>query len=134
MFLRLCLFALLAAPLAAAPNILVPLAADSVEGDRSILGRPTLRTQSIDRIGREGTDLSNAFLTPSPCSASRASILTGRSPRQTGPEDSHLPLPPEQHTLARHRGWTRDGIPLPHNQLWYDRYIQHGGRHNFEKL
>jgi arylsulfatase len=32
----------------------------------------------------------------------------------------------------RKDGWTRDGIPLPHNQPWYDRYIQQGGRNNFE--
>jgi N-sulfoglucosamine sulfohydrolase len=31
-------------------------------------------------------------------------------------------------------GWTRDGIPLPHNQPWYDRYIEAGGKSNFDKF
>jgi N-sulfoglucosamine sulfohydrolase len=34
----------------------------------------------------------------------------------------------------RRDGWTRDGRPLPHNQPWYDRFIQAGGRNNFEKF
>jgi len=31
-------------------------------------------------------------------------------------------------------GWTRDGIPLPHNQPWYDRYIEQGRKNSFEKF
>ena len=31
-------------------------------------------------------------------------------------------------------GWTRDGNPLPHNQPWYDRFIEQGGRNSFEKF
>ncbi|HUT13492.1 MAG TPA: sulfatase [Thermoguttaceae bacterium] len=31
-------------------------------------------------------------------------------------------------------GWTRDGIPLPHNQPWYDRYLEAGGKSSFEKF
>ncbi len=31
-------------------------------------------------------------------------------------------------------GWTRDGIPLPHNQPWYYRYIEQGGKNSFEKF
>lgn len=34
----------------------------------------------------------------------------------------------------RRDGWTRDGRPLPHNQPWYDRYIEAGGENNFEKF
>lgn len=32
----------------------------------------------------------------------------------------------------RRDGWTRDGRPLPHNQPWYDRYIEAGGKSDFE--
>ena len=32
----------------------------------------------------------------------------------------------------RRDGWTRDGRPLPHNQPWYDRYIEAQGKSNFE--
>ena len=34
----------------------------------------------------------------------------------------------------RRDGWTRDGIPLPHNHPWYERYIKAGGRSSFEKF
>ncbi|MDE0106133.1 MAG: hypothetical protein OXN89_27450, partial [Bryobacterales bacterium] len=42
--------------------------------------------------------------------------------------DDRMPAKP------RKDGWTRDGVPLPHNQPWYDRYIQAGGRSSFEKF
>ena len=35
---------------------------------------------------------------------------------------------------SRRDGWTRDGVPLPHNQPWYRRYIEQGGRNSFEKF
>jgi arylsulfatase A-like enzyme len=93
---------LMTAPLPAAPNILIFIADDLGEGDLSILGHPTLETPNIDRMGKEGMVFSNAFLTISSCSPSRSSILTGRYPHQTGAEDLHMPLPPDQYTLARH--------------------------------
>lgn len=34
----------------------------------------------------------------------------------------------------RRDGWTRRGHPLPHNQPWYDRFIQQGGKNSFDKL
>ena len=39
-----------------------------------------------------------------------------------------MPLEP------RRDGWTRDGVPLPHNHPWYERYIEAGGRSSFEKF
>ena len=34
----------------------------------------------------------------------------------------------------RRDGWTRRGNPLPHNQPWYDRFIQQGGKNSFDKF
>lgn len=34
----------------------------------------------------------------------------------------------------RRDGWTREGTPLPHNQPWYDRFIEAGGKSSFEKF
>ena len=34
----------------------------------------------------------------------------------------------------RRDGWTRDGVPLPHNHPWHERYIEAGGRSSFEKF
>lgn len=39
-------------------------------------------------------------------------------------------MPPQR----RRDGWTRDGIPLPHNQPWYGRYLKAGGKSSFEKF
>jgi arylsulfatase A-like enzyme len=38
---------------------------------------------------------------------------------------------PEQ---RRRDGWTRDGRPLPHNQPWYDKFIEAGGKSDFENF
>jgi N-sulfoglucosamine sulfohydrolase len=34
----------------------------------------------------------------------------------------------------RRHGWTRDGRPLPHNQPWYDRFLEAGGKSDFENF
>ncbi len=39
-------------------------------------------------------------------------------------------MPPKR----RRDGWTREGTPLPHNQPWYDRFIEAGGKSSFEKF
>ena len=39
------------------------------------------------------------------------------------------PMPGER----RPDGWTRDGVPLPHNQPWYDDYVK-AGRSDFERF
>lgn len=82
-------------------NILIFIADDQGEGDLSVYGHPTLRTPNVDRLAREGMRFDNAFLTISSCSPSRSSILTGRYPHSTGAEDLHMPLPADQHTIAR---------------------------------
>ena len=98
---RLLLLFAAAASLAAQPNILIFIADDLGEGDLSAYGHPKLQTPNIDRIAREGLRFDNAFLTTSSCSPSRSSILTGRYPHSTGAEDLHMPLPEDQHTVAR---------------------------------
>ena len=42
--------------------------------------------------------------------------------------DDRMPAQREPH------GWTRDGRPLPHNQPWYDRFIEAGGKSDFENF
>jgi N-sulfoglucosamine sulfohydrolase len=43
--------------------------------------------------------------------------------------DTHDVMPAER----KPDGWTRDGVPLPHNQPWYDRY-QKEGKSAFDKF
>lgn len=64
--------------------------------DCGAYGHPNIRTPHIDRLAREGMLFERAFLTCSSCSPSRASLLTGSYPHQTGAQRLHMPLPVEQ--------------------------------------
>jgi arylsulfatase A-like enzyme len=95
---------------AARPNFIIFIADDLAWDDSGAYGRPQVGTPTIDRLAREGMRFTNAFLTCSSCSPSRASIITGRYPHNTGAEQLHWPLPAEQTTfmeLLRSSGyWT----------------------------
>jgi N-acetylglucosamine-6-sulfatase len=76
--------AALAAPARRRPNILY-IVADDLRWDlMSLRGHPFVRTPHLDSIGRAGALFTNAFVTTSLCSPSRASILTGRFAHQHG--------------------------------------------------
>lgn len=82
------------------PNIILIIADDMGWDDCGAYGHPTIRTPNIDRLGAEGIRFTNAFLTTSSCSPSRASIITGRYPHSTDAEQLHWPLPAEQVTFV----------------------------------
>jgi N-sulfoglucosamine sulfohydrolase len=102
------LFGVAAQP--APPNFVVIIADDMSWDDVGAYGHPTLRTPNLDRLAREGMRFDRAFVTVSSCSPSRASIITGLYPHQTGAEQLHWPLPAAQLTfveLLREAGyWT----------------------------
>jgi N-sulfoglucosamine sulfohydrolase len=82
------------------PNIVLIIADDMGWDDCGAYGHPTIRTPNIDRLAAEGMRFTNAFLTASSCSPSRASIITGRYPHNTDAEQLHWPLPAEQQTFV----------------------------------
>ncbi len=92
------------------PNIVLIIADDMGWDDSGAYGHPTIQTPNIDRLAAEGMRFTNAFLTSSSCSPSRASIITGRYPHNTDAEQLHWPLPAEQQTfvelLKRAGYWT----------------------------
>ncbi|MFK5921647.1 MAG: sulfatase [Verrucomicrobiota bacterium] len=75
------------------PNILVILTDDHRWDALGFLGHPFLKTPNLDRIAKEGIHFSNAFVTTSLCSPSRASIFTGRYAHNHRVVDNYNPLP-----------------------------------------
>ncbi len=59
------------------PNIVFILTDDQRYDAMSCAGHPWLKTPNMDRLAEEGVLFSNAFVTTSLCSPSRASFLTG---------------------------------------------------------
>jgi arylsulfatase A-like enzyme len=106
MFMMRLSFALLsalvlinAARAAERPNIILLIADDMAWNDCGAYGNKHIRTPNIDRLAREGLRCDRAFLATSSCSPSRASIITGRYPHNTGAEKLHMPLPAKQVTF-----------------------------------
>ena len=62
------------------PNILVAIADDWAWPHAGAYGCRFARTPAFDRVAREGVLFQNAFTTAPTCTASRASLLTGRHP------------------------------------------------------
>ncbi len=89
-----------------APNILILYADDLGWSDIGCYGSSKNETPNIDKLAAEGVKFSNAYA-PSPiCSASRASLMTGKSPARlhfefvsTEKIDTGYPLLPPKRTL-----------------------------------
>lgn len=68
-------------------NIVLILSDDQGIWAAGCYGNPEIRTPNIDRIAATGVRFDNFFITIPVCSASRASLLTGRLPSQHGVHD-----------------------------------------------
>ena len=93
-------FPVLAATQRPRPNFVLIIADDMNWDDCGAYVHPTIRTPNIDRLATEGMRFTNAFLTASSCSPSRASIITGRYPHNTDAEQLHWPLPAGKKTFV----------------------------------
>lgn len=89
-----CLVALNTWAVERPPNIIFVLT-DDQRYDEIGFVNPVLDTPNMDRLAREGVHFSNAFVTTSLCSPSRASILTGMMMHNHGVVDNNKPLAPE---------------------------------------
>lgn len=83
------------------PNIIVFIADDISMNDFSCYGHPVVKTPNIDNLANNGIRFSNVFLTTSSSSPSRASIITGRYPHNTGACELHTPIGTEQVFLPK---------------------------------
>ncbi|MCR9200957.1 MAG: sulfatase-like hydrolase/transferase [Planctomycetaceae bacterium] len=80
MIFRVCLFLLLAAPVAAdaPPNMLVILADDLGYGDLACQGATDMQTPHLDRLFASGMTFDNFYANCPVCSPTRAALLSGR--------------------------------------------------------
>ena len=75
------------APPAARPNILLILADDLAAWMLGCYGNKEIRTPNMDSLARAGIRFQNAYVATPICSPSRATLFTGRVPRQHGIHD-----------------------------------------------
>jgi arylsulfatase A-like enzyme len=66
------------------PNIVLLVADDLGWHDLGCYGDKQVSTPNIDRLAGEGVRFTNAFVSASSCSASRASLITGQYPHTNG--------------------------------------------------
>ena len=93
-----------AAP-AGRPNVLIAIADDWSFPHATAYGTGWVRTPAFDRVAREGVLFLNAYTPVAKCSASRASLLTGRNPWQLGAGFTHWSyFPPEVPTVTETLG------------------------------
>ncbi|GAB5562680.1 MAG: sulfatase [Synoicihabitans sp.] len=73
------------------PNIVIIFTDDQAYGDVGVYGSPNLDTPRLDRMAAEGLRFTDFYVTTSVCSASRASLLTGRYPDLNGTPGVYFP-------------------------------------------
>ena len=90
------------------PNILLIIADDLAAWMTGCYGNRVIRTPQIDRLAAGGTRFENGFVCTPICSPSRATLMTGRIPPQTGVHDWLTPRPianPPQGQARLPRSW-----------------------------
>jgi arylsulfatase A-like enzyme len=83
------------------PNIIFIMSDDHGYQAISAYSNKLIQTPNIDRIGREGAVMRNAFVTNSICSPSRAVILTGKYSHVNGMRDNGTHFDGSQQTLPK---------------------------------
>jgi len=85
-----------ASPSAGRPNIILILADDLAAWMLGCYGNQEIHTPNIDRLAAHGVRFENSFVCTPICSASRATLFTGRTPLQHGIHDFLTPRPIDQ--------------------------------------
>ena len=66
------------------PNFIVIFTDDLGYGDLGSYGHPTIKTPYLDQMAKEGMRFTQFYVGSSICTPSRAALLTGKLPVQTG--------------------------------------------------
>jgi arylsulfatase A-like enzyme len=83
------------------PNVLFIITDDQRWDCMSCAGHPILKTPHLDRLAQEGARFTNAFVTTSLCSPSRASFLSGLYAHRHGVLDNFTEFPADLPTFPR---------------------------------
>jgi len=67
-----------------APNVILLFTDDQGWGDLAAFQHPYIKTPNLDRLAREGTRFTNFYVSCPVCAPSRAAIMSGRYPAETG--------------------------------------------------
>ena len=111
--------ALAASPQDPRPNFVFIIGDDISAEDFGCYGNAGIRTPNIDRLAAQGLRFTNAYLTASSCSPSRASIITSRYPHNL-------------ETAAELHGTFPPGVPLfPQLLRQAGYYTVHSGKAHF---
>lgn len=117
-FLFACVLCGVVQAAALKPNFVVIVADDLGANDLHTFGHPVIQSPNIDQLAKQGVQFNNAFLATASCTASRASILTGRYPHSAGSPKLNDVLPADQKTVAvylRNAGYYTASIGKWHN-------------------
>lgn len=90
------------------PNIVLVLADDLAAWMTGCYGNREIRTPNIDRLAEAGTRMAHSFVCTPMGSPSRATLFTGRTPRQHGIHDSLTGQDGEQGQAAPPAGFARE--------------------------
>ena len=82
------------------PNIIFLLTDDQRWDAMGAMGNKIIKTPNMDRLAREGTLFTNAFVTTAICCTSRASIFTGQWARRHGIHDFSTDFSSEQRAIT----------------------------------
>lgn len=121
-------------------NIVVILADDHALKVTGAYGNSMIRTPNIDRLTREGVTFNRAYCNAPICSASRASLLTGKYPHATGVNLLFTPFPDEGNiTIAEHLqtlGYSTGLMGKTHFNNWAWSHLYEDGlpKHGFDTL
>lgn len=84
------------------PNIVLIQADQLAYTALGAYGNPTVRAPYMDRLGEEGVVFDRAYCNSPLCAPSRASMMTGLLPSQTGAYDNAAEFPSSAPTVAHH--------------------------------
>ncbi len=88
------------------PNVIIIYTDDQGSIDLGSYGASDIYSPNIDKLAKEGTRFTQAYVAAPVCAPSRAALLTGKYPQNAGVTNntSHVPdshgMPNEQYTLA----------------------------------